>query len=102
MRRMLRAVGRHLWIGLGLLAFGSWYTPPWQWAAPPSQRRRPAPPAARPARPVEPDVPLTAAEQEAWRGLATRQLNPPPRPLPAEEDPKPQLWRPYPPHWGQS
>jgi len=76
MRRMLRAVGRHLWIGLGLLAFGSWYTPPWQWAAPPSQRRRPAPPAARPARPVEPDVPLTAAEQEAWRGLERRLLTP--------------------------
>jgi hypothetical protein len=78
MRRMLRAVGRHLWTGLGLLAFGSWYTPPWQWAVPPSQRRRkrkPAPVRAMP-RPVEPDAPLTAAEQEAWRGLERRLLTP--------------------------
>jgi len=75
---MLRAVGRHLWTGLGLLAFGSWYTPPWQWAVPASQRRKPKP-APRPipvARPVEPDVPLTAAEQEAWRGLERRLLTP--------------------------
>jgi hypothetical protein len=79
MRRILRAVGRHLWTGLGLLAFGSWYTPPWQWAVPSSsRRRRPAPSPARPvlARPVEPDVPLTPAEQEAWRGLERRLLTP--------------------------
>ena len=80
MRRMLRAVGRHLWTGLGLLAFGSWYTPPWQWAAPPSQRRRRparrARPAVAPARPVQPDAPLNAAEQEAWRVLERRLLTP--------------------------
>ena len=77
MGRILRAVGRHLWTGLGLLAFGSWYTPPWQWAVPASQRRRKrvsVRPTARP--PVQPDAPLTAAEQEAWRGLERRLLTP--------------------------
>ena len=76
MRRILRAVGRHLWTGLGLLAFGSWYTPPWQWTVPPSQRRRAVLPAVRSAWPAEPEVPLTPAEQEAWRGLERRLLTP--------------------------
>jgi hypothetical protein len=75
---MLRAVGRHLWTGLGLLAFGSWYTPPWQWAVPASERgkRKPAPRPVPAARPVESDAPLTPAEEEAWRGLERRLLTP--------------------------
>jgi hypothetical protein len=79
MRRFVRAVGRHLWTGLGLLAFGSWYTPPWQWTVPSSARRRRKPAAAVPppvvvARSPEPDVPLTAAEHTAWLGLERRLL----------------------------
>ena len=87
MLSFLRAVGRHLWTGLGLLAFGSWYTPPWQWAVPASGRRRDraaAPPVVPAGPPVEPDAPLTPAEHAAWLGLERRLLAPTRNLLPEE------------------
>ena len=79
----LRAVGRHLWTGLGLLAFGSWYTPPWQWAVPASRRKR-APVVVTPPPQPEPDAPLTPAEHAAWLGLERRLLAPSRNLLPEE------------------